>query len=155
SIYSQYRTIANWGGRDVAEPKATEQCAEPRAEYELRLDARRRLAALEEKRQRLTGNTRIAAVLLVLALGYPILATGQFGVGWLALPVVLFLIVSIIHDRVTRAWQRAARAVAFYEKGLARLDNHWAGQGQSGDRFLDPSHPYALDLDLFGVGSLF
>jgi hypothetical protein len=144
--------------REVADPaqaSATDDTAGPRAEYTQRLESRRRIAVRQEKRQRLTGNARIAVVLLVLALGYPILITGQLGVGWLAIPVVLFLAVSILHDRVTRAGQRAARAVEFYEKGLARLDNRWAGQGQAGNRFLDASHPYALDLDLFGVGSLF
>ncbi|HEV2248095.1 MAG TPA: DNA mismatch repair protein MutS, partial [Terriglobia bacterium] len=39
--------------------------------------------------------------------------------------------------------------------GLARLENRWMGTGESGERFLDPSHPYARDLDLFGQGSLF
>jgi len=128
---------------------------DPRGEYGRRLETRRRLAAREEWRQQLTGNARVAVVLVVVALAYPILVTGQLGVGWLAVPVVLFWIVSIVHDRVTRGWQRATRAVEFYEKGLARLDGRWAGQGQTGDRFLDPSHPYAIDLDLFGVGSLF
>jgi hypothetical protein len=31
----------------------------------------------------------------------------------------------------------------------------WMGTGETGDRFSDPSHPYARDLDIFGVGSLF
>jgi hypothetical protein len=137
------------------EPDRIASELDPRAEYGKRLVARRERAVYEERRQRLTGNARVATVLLVLALGYPILIGGQLGIGWLAVPVVLFLAVSIAHDRVTRAWQRAARAVEFYEKGLARLDGRWAGQGQTGNRFLDPAHPYALDLDLFGVGSLF
>jgi hypothetical protein len=137
------------------ESNRTAKGDDPRGEYNQRLAARRARAEYEEGRQRLTGNARVATVLLVVALGYPILITGQLGVGWLAVPVILFLAVSIAHDRVTRAWQRAARAVEFYEKGLARLDDRWAGQGQTGNRFLDPQHPYALDLDLFGVGSLF
>src|ERR1700693_492005 len=29
------------------------------------------------------------------------------------------------------------------------------GTGETGDRFSDPSHPYARDLDIFGTGSLF
>ncbi len=28
-------------------------------------------------------------------------------------------------------------------------------EGEAGNRFLDPEHPYAADLDLFGVGSMF
>ena len=27
--------------------------------------------------------------------------------------------------------------------------------GQTGEAFIDPQHPYATDLDLFGIGSLF
>ena len=44
---------------------------------------------------------------------------------------------------------------AYFESGLARLDGNWAGTGETGDRYLDPAHPYAQDLDLFGKGSLF
>src|SRR5262249_17659304 len=42
-----------------------------------------------------------------------------------------------------------------YEKGLARLDGDWAGKGEAGTRFLTEDHPYAVDLDIFGGGSLF
>src|SRR5262249_52490087 len=31
----------------------------------------------------------------------------------------------------------------------------WVGSGSTGERFLDPTHPYAADLDLFGPASLF
>jgi hypothetical protein len=51
--------------------------------------------------------------------------------------------------------RRAGRAVTLYERGLARLEDRWAGNGNSGARFLEDSHPYARDLDLFGKGSLF
>jgi hypothetical protein len=76
-------------------------------------------------------------------------------VGWLAVPAVLFLALVTVHERVRRVVHRAQRAVEFYRRGLDRLDGHWAGKGNTGDRFLDPAHPYAADLDLFGVGSLF
>ena len=35
------------------------------------------------------------------------------------------------------------------------MENRWAGSGDSGERFLPDFHSYALDLDLFGRGSLF
>jgi len=35
------------------------------------------------------------------------------------------------------------------------LDGNWAGTGEPGDRYQEASHPYALDLDLFGKGSVF
>jgi hypothetical protein len=38
---------------------------------------------------------------------------------------------------------------------LARIEDRWAGSGESGERFNDPHHVYAADLDLFGNASLF
>ena len=53
-----------------------------------------------------------------------------------------------------RAHARAVRR-EFYEQGIARVTDAWAGTGESGERFLVADHPYAADLDLFGRGSLF
>ena len=66
-----------------------------------------------------------------------------------------FAALLVVHARVRRRRARAERVVAFYQRGLARLDGKWAGAGRSGTRFRDPHHPYAGDLDLFGEGSLF
>ena len=44
---------------------------------------------------------------------------------------------------------------AYYERALARLHNTWIGAGNQGERFRDPHHVFADDLDLFGRGSLF
>jgi hypothetical protein len=71
------------------------------------------------------------------------------------LPILLYSVLMVYHERVTRAWHRSKRAVAFYENGLARLNDDWKGRGQNGSRFRDDTHPYAGDLDLFGPGSLF
>jgi DNA mismatch repair ATPase MutS len=38
---------------------------------------------------------------------------------------------------------------------LARIEDRWADFGETGDRFNDPHHVYAADLDLFGNASLF
>jgi hypothetical protein len=59
------------------------------------------------------------------------------------------------HDRIDRARKRALRAVDYWERGLARIEERWVGQGEGGARFYDDAHPYARDLDLFGKGSLF
>jgi hypothetical protein len=74
---------------------------------------------------------------------------------WLALPGTIFLAVVFSHEPIRRAGDRARRAVAFYSRGLARLDGRWAGLGVTGLDYLDVEHPYAADLDIFGVGSLF
>jgi hypothetical protein len=45
--------------------------------------------------------------------------------------------------------------VVHYERGVARLEDRWAGTVEGGDRFKDDTHPYSRDLDLFGKGSIF
>jgi hypothetical protein len=140
---------------DSGNAQAIEDDADPRREYKRRLQSRRLTAKRAENRQRFTGNARVGVVLLALVLCYPILISSRPDVAWLLMPVALFVGISIIHDRVTRAWLRARRAVELYEQALARLDDRWMGKGQAGTQFLTSSHPYALDLDLFGIGSVF
>jgi hypothetical protein len=54
-----------------------------------------------------------------------------------------------------RALAHARTAVAFFARGLARLEDGWTGTGASGERFRNPKHVYADDLDIFGTGCLF
>jgi hypothetical protein len=75
--------------------------------------------------------------------------------GLLLIPVVIFAPLAVGHDRVQRAIRERKRVIEFYERGIARLQDRWAGTGDTGDRFLDLAHPYARDLDIFGKGSLF
>jgi hypothetical protein len=128
---------------------------DPRTHYEEQLHARRaevaRLVARAESLSRARTITFVAGVLTAIVV---------FDFGWLppavfAVPVAAFAGLVIAHQRARAARARAERAARFYEQGLARLDHHWAGRGIQGERFLDPHHPYAADLDLFGHGSLF
>jgi len=74
---------------------------------------------------------------------------------WLAIPAAAFLVLVVVHARVAERLERAQRAVRFYQRGLARLENQWVGTGETGDRFRNPSHVYEEDLDIFGKGSIF
>lgn len=126
----------------------------PAEEYRTRLE-RRRLSHDELiRRDRQHSNARLAVFalfVLLLVLGWQRLAPYWF----LAVPVVVFAVLVQRHDRVIRAREAAARAMAFYERGLARIEDRWHGTGEPGDRFADDRHLYANDLDLFGRGSLF
>ena len=79
------------------------------------------------------------------------------GVAWwlVAAPVIVFIALMVLHQRIHAGVARLERAVKFYERGVARLEDDWSGGGETGDRFADKSHPYSEDLDLFGEGSLF
>jgi hypothetical protein len=131
------------------------ESASPRAEYARRLDARKEQAADRERVHAITGNSRFAVAALGAVLLILVFALRWLHPAWLALPVVAFLALSYWHQRVTRALRRARRAVAYYERGIDRLDGRWHGTGDTGARFLDENHPNALDLDLFGRDSVY
>ncbi len=75
---------------------------------------------------------------------------------WLLIaPVVVFIALAITHERVDRERARAARGLAHFERCVGRVDARWIGTGCQGERFRNPQHLYADDLDVFGRGSLF
>jgi MutS domain V len=128
---------------------------DPREEYRRRLGERHaRVTAAAARAETISrarlGTALAAAVILVLAYGGELLAPW-----WLLAPAAAFAVLVVVHRRVRRRRRRAERGQAFYERGLARLDGRATGSGRTGAGFLDPHHPYAADLDLFGPGSLF
>ena len=130
------------------------QSTAPEVEYTQRLTARQASLNAEQQTSRKLWIARrilfaITAVLGVLAFD------GHITAWWIALPVVVFIALMVIHQRVLSAIERLTRAAKFYERGLARVDDNWAGAGETGEQFADKSHAYAEDLDLFGRGSLF
>lgn len=128
---------------------------DPAGEYRRRLEERRRQAGREARRELALSRARLAVAALTALLAWAVFREKAVHPGWLALPLLSFLALVIVHDRVIRARRRAERAARFYERGLARIEDRWAGQGESGERFLSADHPFAQDLDLFGEGSLF
>ena len=126
----------------------------PADEYRARLSARRathaRLSRIDAQLSYVRLATFVVAVVLIAAAW-----RGWLSPWWCALPAVVFIGLVVKHDAVVRARDAASRAIAFYERGLARIEDRWAGGGETGERFLNPNHLYATDLDLFGPASLF
>ncbi len=129
--------------------------SDPRSAYTERLEARRGAVAQYDQRHRTIGNLRLLVFLSAGVMAWLIWGRDAIGSVWLAAPAVVFAGLIVAHERVLRARRAAMRAVTHYERALARMDGHWAGHGETGERFLDPAHPYAADLDLFGPASLF
>jgi hypothetical protein len=127
----------------------------PASEYQQRLTARRAAAEALQRRHLLLSNARLGVFVAFAALSWLAFVSHLLHGAWVWLPVIAFALLMGIHNRVLRQRDRARRAVGFYEASLARLEDRWAGQGQAGDGFADPDHPYASDLDLFGRGSVF
>ncbi len=140
--------------------------ADPTENYRQRRALREKEVAAGERRDSLIAQLRGAvfvggAVVTFLAL------RSHFPTGWSApsitVPVVLFVVLVLLHNRAARTLARAQAGVTFYSDGLDRIDGRWAGLGVplpesrrsvSGTSGAGP-HPYARDLDLFGRASLF
>jgi hypothetical protein len=128
--------------------------AGPREVYASRVEQRTQEAATHFNRFRRVGIIRLSFVaLLILLLITWLLSLTSFW--WLLLPAIGFLVLALPQQRIAEQKRRCERAVKIYQTGIARIDDEWAGKGATGDRFNSSSHPYAGDLDLFGVGSLF
>lgn len=128
---------------------------DPKAEYTRRLEVWKAEGALCERRHRRLGVASLALggvtiVIIGLALGFKLIP-----VFWVAAPVAAIVVLAVLHGRVLKNLRLCGRAMAFYERGLARIEHRWTGTGETGAQFSSDAHPYSRDLDLFGDGSLF
>jgi len=101
------------------------------------------------------GNVKLLVIVAGLVLAWFSLIKNTVSDYWMILPVAAYGALAVWHELVIRARTRAERAAAFYERGLSRIEDRWAGTGEAGERFRDAKHIYAEDLDLFGTGGLF
>src|SRR5580698_8280698 len=127
----------------------------PHAEYSNRFAARQRTVAAKDALHKRFGNAKLATVILAIVLLWLALKDEMISTYWLALPIAIYVALSLAHEFALRALAHARSAVAFYQGGIARLEDRWSGTGASGERFRNPKHVYADDLDVFGTGCLF
>ena len=133
----------------TAETALPSRPADPHAEYA------RRFAERQKEQQRCIQldhricNIRLMVFLAGLGFVWFVLRPGMLSWGCI-LPVILgFAGLVIAHERVKHQRLHAERSVAFYDRGLARLEDRWVGKGESGAaflaKFLENGHPYAAD----------
>ncbi len=125
------------------------------ADYAEKLHARRAAWKTLESRDLWLGYGKLAAAFTGIGALWVVFGVFSLTPWVLVIPFGVFLWLAMTHDRVIRERVRAQYAMAFYEQGLRRLEDRWVGTGKPGDRFGDPQHPYAVDLDIFGRGSLY
>jgi hypothetical protein len=119
-----------------------------------RLSERRAALAEARRRERIAATAALAALAATLA---TVALAWDGRLSWWALaPVGLALVALIVlRERRTRARRRLGHAVVWLERAEARLQDRWSFGQPSGAEYVDPTHPYASDLDLFGEASLF
>jgi hypothetical protein len=122
--------------------------------YRHRLDDRRAERDRLGRHEGTVANLRVGLFAVTAVVAW--LAWGErIGWGWIVVPIAGFVGLVVVHERLKRLIHRAGRAVAYYERGLDRVEDRWPDGGEDGTRFADEGHPFAGDLDLFGRGSLF
>ena len=136
-------------------PNSTKPSAEtPAAIYRHRLDSLRKIEAVEKRRDEQLGYSKLLIALLTVIAASLLL---QYPNAW-PVPLICiagFILLAVWHGRVIESLRDHGRAILFYDRGLARIEDRWAETGETGERFLTASHPYSRDLDLFGNASLF
>ncbi|HWF08075.1 MAG TPA: hypothetical protein VG297_06415 [Bryobacteraceae bacterium] len=132
--------------------------ASPRQIYGDRLAARtRQLAGVLQKRDHLSYLRLLVFIVAGAIVWY---AFNGLSIWWIALPTAIFILLVWLQSRMERDAECVRRGIRFYERGIARLENRWQteiepGAAGPGARFIEPHHPCASDLDLFGHASLF
>lgn len=125
----------------------------PHELYAARLNERTHRLEVSSRRRDRIGNLRLLVFLGAAAIIW--YAFHGLSIWWIAAPIAIFIVLVWWQARMERDTECVRRALRFYEQGLARLENRWQGNGESGERFADPHHPCASDLDLFGRAGLF
>lgn len=126
-------------------------------------DYHQRLEAAEAQRRRLDArgawiaNARGVTFLAAAALaGFTLFDKLPSWGWWLAGAAgLVFAALAWVHAGVIREEERAKVRAALNARGMARLEGRWHSFAEKGERYLDPNHLYAGDLDVFGQGSLF
>jgi len=128
---------------------------DPRVEYSNRLGSHLNVLAAKDRLHQNIGNAKLVVVVAGVVFVYLSFSRNLFPQSWLIVLVAVYWALAAWHELILRAKTRAATAADYYRKGIARIEDRWAGTGKTGERFRTGDHVYAEDLDLFGKGSLF
>ena len=90
-----------------------------------RLAQRRQSISDLRKRERTISIVRLVLIGATIALAFWSLLAAL-------VTLIAFIVLVVMHERVIRARKRAESGAAFYERGLARIDDTWAGGGDPG-----------------------
>jgi hypothetical protein len=127
----------------------------PLEAYSHRLNVRKARSALQMRLFLRLGKARLLVFILSCVFAW-FAFRNHSPIAWLLLlAAAAFAVLVAWSDHARREKRRLDRAAEHYRRGLSHLKNQWIGNGEQGVRFLDSSHPYAEDLDLFGQGSVF
>lgn len=129
--------------------------AEAKVEYEKRLEKFLQAVEDQDSQHLRVGYAKLLVIGAGLVALWAVFARLWITAWWLAAAVVAYGLLAARHGQILAAKNRAISAANFYRRGIARIEDRWAGSGPTGEHFRNPEHVYADDLDLFGRGGLF
>lgn len=114
----------------------------------------------QEKLQRTADNLSNIRLLTFLA---GLLATvlafiySSKGYGYMLLVISLVIFIGLVlwHEKVIKEADRYHKLADINKQCLQRISGEWTEFSDDGHEFMNPSHPYLSDLDIFGHASLF
>jgi DNA mismatch repair ATPase MutS len=114
----------------------------------------------EEKQKKLfnrISNIRMFVFLIGAGITSVCFVNGDSLYGYSALLVSLFLFIYFVlkHQQIARELKKIDCKIEINQKYLSRMDGSWIDFIENGQEFIEPSHPYSSDLDIFGAKSLF
>ena len=105
---------------------------DPHAEYTGRLATRRETVAGLVRREERISLLRLGCMVAAGVLAWLAFRHHMLSPAWVLVPLAGFAVLVARHWDATAARQRAERAVAFYRRGLDRLEGTWMGGGEAG-----------------------
>lgn len=132
-----------------------ETVGNPKLEYTERLSALRLLESKTARGDKVLGMSKIFMFAILLIFVAWLAKHHPSQIFFVLIPALGLLFLIVLHERVLKFLKHHRRLIAWYERGMARLEDRWCGGGTTGERFLKATHPYARDLDIFGSGSIF
>jgi len=105
----------------------------------------------------LISNIRLVVFLIATVLGIYFIAQKYYGLFvWdIAVFLVLFIPLILFHDHYFNKKEHSIVLHKINEDSLKRIHGEWNSFADDGAEFIDDSHNYSQDLDIFGQGSLF
>ena len=129
---------------------------------EMKSECRQEKALIESEQSRLQRRIRWVSTLRVVLFLTALLSTSFYIAGqkFILLPIVcgvgmvLFLALVKYHTRLFTRYSRGEIRLAVCQSDLAHLSEDYTGQ-KAGEEYVDATHDFAYDIDLFGRHSLF
>lgn len=94
------------------------------------------------------------AGLLVTVLTF-IYSSKGYGYTLLVISLIIFIGLVLRHEKVIKEADKYRKLAEINKNCLQRISGEWKCFSDEGNDFINPSHPYLSDLDIFGHASLF